>query len=229
MKISRSTKRKVVFYVIFFSSIYLGYRNRYDLASWMRNQIGWHDPVDPRPEGMSKLEWAERNYSEEVLSLSKKYEVPYEYLMALIVLECGGDKPAGNRYESHIYSKLTKLKDSKIKRLEDLKPHHVAECNENALKNLATSWGPFQLMGYKVVGMGLNISDIRHETTAIEIGVRWIEKEYGHFLKKKKFRDGFHYHNTGSRFPISGKSRTHDPYYVSNGLKYMKWYKARKK
>jgi hypothetical protein len=227
MKFRRRTIIRFSVCALFLVGLALGWSWRYEIADWMRNRIGWHDPIDPRPEGVSTLEWAEMNYGKEVKLLATQYELPYEYLMALIVLECGGEKPAGNRYESHIFKKLAKLKDQRIKKLEDLRPHHVQNCDDDALRNLATSWGPFQLMGYKVIGMGLNVSDIRHETTAAETGVRWIKKEYHHFLKKKKYRDAFHYHNTGQRFPVSGKSKTHDPYYVSNGLKYMEWFKKR--
>ena len=80
-------------------------------------------------------------------------------------------------------------------------------------------------MGYKVIPMGINVVDIREETDAEYYGVKWIRDEYGKFLKKKKFKDAFHYHNTGRRFPLDGKPRTHDPYYVQNGIKYMEYFK----
>jgi hypothetical protein len=84
-------------------------------------------------------------------------------------------------------------------------------------------------MGYKAIPLGVSISDLRHEDDAAEVGVRWIAQEYGHFLKKKKYKDAFHYHNTGQRFPLSGRPKTHSPYYVSDGLKYMKIFEKRKK
>jgi hypothetical protein len=70
--------------------------------------------------------------------------------------------------------------------------------------------------------MKLNIVDIREEEDAAFYAAKWIQEEYGHFLTKKKWKDAFHYHNTGKRFPLNGRSRTHNPYYVSDGVKYMK-------
>ncbi|MBL7944278.1 MAG: hypothetical protein JNM00_16035, partial [Flavobacteriales bacterium] len=109
---------------------------------------------------------------------------------------------------------------------EDLRPEDLHDASDEAIDNLSTSWGPFQLMGYKVLGMGVNVSDIRDDHSAALWGAKWIKKEYGHFLEKKKWKDAFHYHNTGRRYPISGGPRTHDPYYVSNGLRYIKYFEA---
>jgi hypothetical protein len=173
------------------------------------------------------LEWAEKNYKEEMLFLSKKYNVPYAYLMALTVLECGGEKPAGHRYEPGILKKLENVKGGRVDRLENIYAKHLSNCDDGCLENLATSWGPFQLMGYKAIPLGVVVDKLRHEDDAAEIGVKWIAEEYGHFLKKKKFKDAFHYHNTGQRFPLSGRPRTHSPYYVSDGLKYMKYFESR--
>jgi hypothetical protein len=200
---------------------------RYSIAEWVRNQLGITLPEDPRPPGLTDLEWCEANYKEEMLELSQKYEVPYAYLMALTVLECSGNKPAGHRFEKHIYKRLEKIKNGKSIRFEGVKHHDLVDLDEEGLKNLATSWGPFQLMGYKAIQLEANVHELRHEDFAAETGVQWIKAEYGHFLTKKKFKDAFHYHNTGDRFPLSGKPKTHDPYYVSNGLKFMKYFESR--
>ncbi len=207
---------------------FIGYRYRYDLIDVYRDWTGWQIEENPRPEGVSTLEWAEMNYKEEMLELSKKYDVPYEYLMALLVLECSGERPAGHRYEPGIMKKLEKVKAGTYRKFENIFPHDLQGCDDSCLENLATSWGPFQLMGYKAIPLGVNVSELRDEEEAAEIGVKWIEQEYGHFLKKKKYKDAFHYHNTGDRFPLNGKSKTHHPYYVSDGLRYMKYFEKRK-
>lgn len=200
---------------------------RYEIVEWVRDKTGGESEDHTRPPNVSKVEWAEMNYSEEMLELSAKYDVPYAYLMALVVLECGGDKPAGHRYEPSIMKKLQRVKEGKRDRFENIYAHHLEDCSDGCLENLATSWGPFQLMGYKAIPLGVSISDLRHEDDAAEIGVRWIVNEYGELLKKKRFKDAFHFHNAGERFPLSGKSRTHNPYYVSDGLKYMKAFEKR--
>lgn len=203
---------------------WLLWRYRYEVADWVRDKLGYEMPEDPRPAGVSDLEWASTNYHDEIAELSKEYDVPYEYLMALLVLECSGEKPAGHRYEKHVFNQLKRVRDGKQSKFENIRQEHLKELDDEGLTNLATSWGPFQLMGYKVIPMGVNVHDIRSEEGAARYGVQWIKEEYGHFLKKKKWKDAFHYHNTGKRFPLSGKSKTHDPYYVSDGLKYMKYF-----
>jgi hypothetical protein len=202
---------------------------RYDLAEWTRNKLGIELPEDPRPAGISDLEWCEQNYHDEILNLSVKHNVPYEYLMSLIVLECGGNKPAGHRFEKHIFNRLKKIQEGKGRKFENIKQEHLVGLDEQGLTNLSTSWGPFQLMGYKVIGLGVNVVDLRDEETAADVGVQWIKQEYGHFLAKKKYKDAFHYHNTGDRFPMSGRSHTHDPYYVSDGIKYLKYFEKKRK
>jgi hypothetical protein len=205
----------------------VAYPFRYELAEWAQRKLGIVLPEDPRPPGITDLEWCESNYKEEMRSLSQKYELPYAYLMALTVLECSGNKPAGQRFEKHIFKRLQKIKAGKNIRFEGIQSHHLAELDDDGLTNLATSWGPFQLMGYKAIQLDVMVTDLRDEEVAAETGVAWIKKEYGHFLHKKKFKDAFHYHNTGDRFPLSGRPKTHDPYYVSNGLKFMKYFESR--
>jgi hypothetical protein len=200
----------------------LAFLYRYELADFIREKSGYELPEDPRPAGMSDLEWCTKNYSEEIAELSSKYQVPYDYLMALIVLECRGDKPAGQRFEKGVFRSLKRVKDAGHRKFESIAQEDLTNCDEQCLTDLATSWGPFQLMGYKSVQMGIELSMLRDEETAAEVGVSWIKNTYGKYLVKKQWKDAFHVHNTGERFPLSGRSKTHDPYYVSDGLKYMK-------
>jgi hypothetical protein len=219
--------RKAIIWSILILLLFWAWTERFTVAEYIRDVAGIEPPVNPRPEGMSTLEWTEKNYKKEMLLLSKKYDVPYAYLMALTVLECGGEKPAGHRYEPGILKKLEKVKGGRVDRLENIYAKHLSNCNDGCMENLATSWGPFQLMGYKAIPLGVLVDQLRHEDDAADIGVKWIAREYGHFLKKKKFKDAFHYHNTGQRFPLSGKPLTHSPYYVSDGLKYMRYFESR--
>lgn len=225
--VKRFAKKWLVLWIVIIL-LSAGWYWRYEVAEKIRSILGIELPNDPRPAGVTDLEWCETNYSEEIAQLSDEFDVPYDYLMALIVLECGGNKPAGNRYEKGVFKQLQRVRDGKQKKFENIKKEHLAELDDEGLKNLATSWGPFQLMGYKVIGLGVNVVDIREEDDAAYYGVKWIKNEYGKFLEKKKWKDAFHYHNTGDRFPLSGHSHTHDPYYVSDGIKYMKHFAKKK-
>jgi len=215
-KSKRKSKKRII--LAFFIAFALGIPAVFYLNSYfLDNEVG-HIPL-------GKLQRAEHNYSKEVREIAAELNLSYEYLMALIVLETSGTKPAGSRFEKHIYKKLIQLQEGKRAKFEDLTPADVQGASDEAIRNLATSWGPFQLMGYKCLGLGVNIRDIRDEGS-LKLGARWIKKEYGHLLKKKRYRDAFHYHNTGKLYPSSGVVKTHDPNYVSKGLTYMDYFRV---
>ena len=98
---------------------------------------------------------------------------------------------------------------------------HLADASDDALRNLATSWGPFQLMGYKCILLDVNIRDIRGNN-GIEHGADWINQTYGQAMRQGRYRDCFHMHNTGQPYPKTGLPRTHDPQYVPRGMAMMK-------
>jgi len=161
----------------------------------------------------------ELNYGEELERLATEFELPAEYLKALVILESSGRKKVPSRYEKHVYNRLLNLKNGKRKRYENLRPHHLKDASNAALKNLASSWGPFQLMGYKCLALGVNISDIRGDD-ALYWGVFWINNEYGDYLRQNKFEEAFRIHNTGSP---TGK--TYNSNYVSEGLTHIAYFK----
>ena len=164
------------------------------------------------------------NYSFEVESAAVEFDLPYPYLMALIQLECGGKKPAGSRYEKHVFKRLKDVRDGNRKNYENVTQEHLADASDEALKNLATSWGPFQLMGYKCILLGVKIKDIRG-TSAVHYGAKWIDLAYGKRLRKEQYKDCFHIHNTGRPYPSNGRPSTHDPQYVPRGMAAIEKYK----
>jgi hypothetical protein len=201
---------------------------RYDVAEWTRKVLGVVLPENPRPIGVSSLEWCEQNYGEQIAEIAAEMELPYSYLMSLAVLECSGEKPAGQRFERHVFNELMKVKQGKRKKYEMATGEKLEGLDEEEIRALATSWGPFQLMGYKVFELDISIEELSNDEDACYHGARWIKKQYGKYLHKEKWKDAFHIHNTGKRFPLSGKPKTHDPYYVSDGLRFMKFFDKRK-
>jgi hypothetical protein len=169
------------------------------------------------------LEAVEINYGKLIEKEAEHHSLNVNYLKALCMLECGGRKKIPARFEKHIYRKLTLLKKGKIKRYEDIKTASISMLSDDAIKNLSKSWGPFQIMGYKAIGLNCKIVDLRNQN-AIKYGTLWIHRNYGKVLKAKKYKDAFHIHNTGKVYPKVGPSRTHDPLYVVKGLKFMKYF-----
>jgi hypothetical protein len=163
------------------------------------------------------------NYSEEVLAAADQFDLSYGYLMALIQLECGGLKPAGSRFEKHVFKRLQEVRDGSRTNYENVTQRHLQDASDAALKNLATSWGPFQLMGYKCILLDVKIKDIRGPN-AVHYGVKWINLAYGKRVRNEQFKDCFHIHNTGRPYPSNGNPKTHDPQYVPRGLQAIERY-----
>ncbi|HEY8405008.1 MAG TPA: hypothetical protein VIK71_10405 [Flavobacteriales bacterium] len=223
-KLIRYIKKHWFLWLLLVIAGFMVWSIRFEIADWVRAKVGGELPVNPRPPGISDLQSCEQNYKSEMTEVALELGLPYEYLMALTVLECGGNKPAGNRFEKHVFNQLKKVRDGQREKYENIRQEHLKGLDDEELKNLATSWGPFQLMGYKVIPLGVNVAHLRNDRTGIPIAAKWIKEEYGHFLERGKWKDAFHFHNTGKRFPLNGKPKTHNPYYVSDGLKHMKYF-----
>lgn len=174
-------------------------------------------------QGKGGLEMVVINYGREIDAAAKTFKISSAYLKALCMLESSGRYPVNPRYEKYIYTKLKLVKAGLLKKFEHVTSTHLKHANDEAIQNLSTSWGPFQLMGYKCMLMGINVIDIR-EDSSVYWGVKWIDMTYGNYLRKKQFSDAFHIHNTGQKVPSNKKPKTFDPLYISNGLKYMKYF-----
>lgn len=168
-------------------------------------------------------ERVEQNYGAEIDSCAKLLGMPPQYLKSLVCLECSGRTDLPKRFEKHIYRRLKKVRSGETAEYEGVTTAMIRDASDEALKNLATSWGPFQIMGYKCLHLNINVADLRGND-AVYWGVKWIAEEYGYLLKKGRYRDAFHYHNAGRIFPADGKARTYDKNYVPNGLDYMRYF-----
>ncbi len=177
----------------------------------------------PKPQETG-LEAAIANYGHDVKILAQKFNLSPEYLMALIMLECSGRGDVPPRFEQGVYNRLVEVKNFQRASLESITQKDLADASDEALRNLASSWGPFQLMGYKCLHLGIKIKDLRGGDS-LYFGVKWIDGTYGDYVRKGQYADAFHIHNTGRPVPKNGKFFTYDPKYVPNGLKYMEYFK----
>ncbi|MBK8806623.1 MAG: hypothetical protein IPO21_08245 [Bacteroidales bacterium] len=165
----------------------------------------------------------EDNYGKEIDRNAELLNLPAAYFKALIMLESSGKKNIKPRFEVHVYERLKKVKNGERRKLENITHAMIKYTPDDALENLASSWGPFQIMGYKCIQLGVNVKDLRSDES-IFWGMKWINENYGKILKQGRFKDAFHYHNTGKIYPKIGPSKTYDPNYVTNGLKYMTYF-----
>lgn len=192
------------------------------LAVWAWQEIdrriegSWQGPGDWWGKRATQL-----HYGEEVAKWATTFDLPEAYLMALIQLESGGRKPAGKRFEPHVFERLKAVRDGERERYEQITSRELEGASDEALRNLATSWGPFQLMGYKCIQLNVQLRDIRGKD-AIREGVKWIDLTYGDLLRAGRFEDAFHVHNTGKPMPANGRPTTFHPDYVPRGMAYMR-------
>ncbi len=161
----------------------------------------------------------ERNYGKQVDSLCKKYRLPPEYFKALILLECGANKPANSRFEPKVFAMLKQVRDGNLAMYSGVSTAQLQGRADAELKQLATSWGPMQIMGYHCLSMGLSVDELRGPH-AVQHGILWSKGLYGRYLREYRLRDAFHFHNRGRPYPKYRGSQTHDPLYVAKGLAY---------
>ena len=167
------------------------------------------------------VEGAYVNYGRDVKRLAREFNLSPSYLMALIMLECSGASDVPPRFEKHVFTKLKNVREKKVSDLENISYKDISNASDDALKNLASSWGPFQLMGYKCIHLGISVKDLRGDNS-LYYGVKWINDTYGDYIRQKRYKDAFHIHNTGRPVPKDGQYRTYDKSYVPRGLEYMK-------
>jgi len=98
----------------------------------------------------------------------------------------------------------------------------IAACDDEALRELATSWGYTQVMGYHMVGRHGTVRDLReprfHFRLAVELLAEFAER-YQLDLARE-FEEMFRCWNTGQPYGV-----TFDPAYVENGIRRMCLYR----
>ena len=140
------------------------------------------------------------------------------------MLETSGRVPVTSRFEEHVYEKLKLVKKGVKPQYEHITTAMLRHVSDVSLRNMATSWGPFQIMGYKSVQLKIKLHNL-HGKDAVYWGMKWINEDYGYLLRQGRYKDAFHFHNTGREYPLTGEPQTYDPSYVSHGLKYMTFFK----
>jgi hypothetical protein len=183
----------------------------------------WWWPRSTEPPNLGDLRYlmgkVQHNYGAEVDTICRKHRLPPEYFKALILLECGGQKPAPSRFEAGVLEKLQAIQAGTLDRYSGITAAHLQGRSAAELRLLATSWGPMQIMGYHALLMGVSVDDLKGQK-AVFYGIKWSKELYGRYLREYRLKDAFHFHNRGRPYPSLGPPQTHDPYYVDRGLIY---------
>jgi len=174
--------------------------------------------------GLSPQDWRtvmiiEQRYGAEIDRLCDERGLPPEFFKALIFLESSGVAAPPPRFEPGVYQQLLDVQSGARGPYELVDQATLDGTPDQALRNLATSWGPMQIMGYHCVEIGVNVHQLR-DAGALEWGILWSDQTYGKLLRDGRYRDALHMHNAGSLYPKNGPPRTHDPSYVARGMRY---------
>jgi len=207
--------KKILFVLIY--TLAFGLLSKFIYSEY--REIKEHNAKKP-----SNFEIANENYKKEITALAKKFKLPPSYLMAVIMLESSGKKKVPVRYEKGIYKELLSVKKGKKKSFENLTQKDVKNLSKKELKKLSCSYGPFQIMGYKSFILDISLDTLRGKKN-MYYAVKWINHTYGDYVRNKNYKDAFHIHNAGKKYPEDGIPTTHDPDYVKNGLKYEKYFR----
>lgn len=148
--------------------------------------------------------------------------VPTEFLAGLISVEDASLDPSAKRFEQGVFIKLQRVRDGKLKQSNGIMRSDISGASDAVLRNLATSFGFTQIMGFHVIATFKNkitIDDLRDPDQHLDLSVQFIEKEAPSQLKNKAFDKVLRIHNTGSPNGV-----TFDPNYVRNALGVMQEY-----
>ena len=98
----------------------------------------------------------------------------------------------------------------------------VAALEDEPLRELATSWGFTQIMGYHMVGRNGTVRDLREPRFHYRLAIELLSEFAGHFQLDlaREFREMFRCWNTGSPYGF-----TSDPEYAEKGLRRMGIYR----
>ncbi|OQY02021.1 MAG: hypothetical protein B6I20_07295 [Bacteroidetes bacterium 4572_117] len=190
--------------------------------------IFYYEKKTTEKENKGGFDMAVLNYKQDVDSIAEIFNLPTDYLMALIILESSGKKKVYSRFEKRIYKKLLLTKMGKISGFEQINAKTLKLYSKKEIKKLSCSYGPFQIMGYKSIGLKISLQSLIGENH-LYWAIKWINGDYGDYLRKGEYKNAFHIHNAGKKYPDDGIPTTYDPKYVEKGLKYMKHFKNYKK
>ena len=132
----------------------------------------------------------------------------------------------GKRHEKHILKKLQDVRNHKIANYGRITPKILDGKSDQDLRQFATSWGPFQLMGYHCLDLDIPLSAIAKGDSTVYWGTKWINQKYGEELRAGHNQNAFHLHNTGRPLPKKGAPLTHDPEYIEKGMLYIDYFKS---
>lgn len=133
-----------------------------------------------------------------------------EFLAGLVAVESNGRENA-LRFEFHVFAKLKQVRDGSLLQYNKIRRSQIEGASDDALKNLATSFGATQTMGWWSIHLGITVADLRDPAQHLEHAVKLLLMNAGRYVREDNWPSALRIWNTGRP---GGK--THDPDYVHN-------------
>ncbi|MEQ9362698.1 MAG: hypothetical protein RIF32_00560 [Leptospirales bacterium] len=155
----------------------------------------------------------------EIAQAAKGTDLRPEYIAALISIE---SSPPGNRdserFEPNVYRHLLKLKQDGTS-WGGLDRKDVLKYSDDQLKELATSYGLVQIMGYHCIDLGCDVAELKGDYQ-LQWAAAYMQFHYAKQARQRDWNACFRIHNTGRP-----NGRPHRSDYVERGLIRMQYYR----
>ncbi len=154
----------------------------------------------------------------EIARATRGTDIPPAYMAAIISLE---SHPPGNRdserFEPYVYERLRELKENN-RSFGKIKRETLLTMSDAQIRQLATSYGLTQVMGFHCLELGCSIADLQGPYH-LQWSVEYMMRHYGPHARKRAWEACFRIHNTGRP---SGQTTRKD--YAEVGQARMRYY-----
>jgi hypothetical protein len=151
--------------------------------------------------------------------------VPPALVAGLISVEAGKDrngqiKEEATRFEPHVFAKLKQVREGTLTQYNKIRHRVLENADDDALKNLATSYQITQTMGWWAIHLGITVEELRNSDTHLKWAVQLLMLNAGRYIEDQEWANVLRIWNTGKP---TGK--THDSDYVYNATSVMNAYR----
>jgi hypothetical protein len=148
--------------------------------------------------------------------------VPEAFLAGLISVENSRLDPHASRFEKAVFENLKKLRNPLVfwrRSWNSITQGDLRGASDEALVNLATSFGWTQIMGWWSIPLRCTVADIRDPEKHLIVAVNLLHRTAARQLRAAQFGDVLRIWNTGRP-----DGKTFDPGYPTNALRVMNAY-----
>lgn len=134
---------------------------------------------------------------QKIVRAAQGSDVPPSFLVGLVAVESGGRENA-SRFEPHVFAKLKQVRDGKLLQYNKIRTAQLKDASDAALKNLASSFGATQIMGYWSLALGISLADLRNPEKHLGYAVRLLNLVAPQYIERADWPSVLRIWNTGT-------------------------------